>query len=115
VSVVLIQYIPAYVKSVLSLIDTDLTYTHVPGDQGGPLFFRLRNCFLAVIIRTNWHRLGAAKINQMRRAPMSDVHSLSTYVDCTNFKSYFPRQMGHSYFLSRVFFYDFFIETHLAP
>ncbi len=58
---------------------------------------------------------GRGKKNQMKCAPMSDFKSLSTYVDCTNFKSYFPRQLGHSYFLFLRVFITFFIETHWAP
>ncbi len=56
-----------------------------------------------------------AKKNQMKRAPMSNFHSLSTYVDCTNFKSYFPRLLGHSYFLFPHVFYDFFHWNSLGP
>jgi hypothetical protein len=32
---------------------------------------------------------------KINHAPMSDFHSLSTYVDSTKFKSYFPRQLHH--------------------
>jgi hypothetical protein len=31
-----------YVKSVLHVLSTDLTYFRIPGDQGGPLFFKLK-------------------------------------------------------------------------
>ncbi len=55
------------------------------------------------------HHSGAAKKNQMKRAPMSNFHSLSTYVDHTNFKSYFPRQLGH-FFCSHVFFMFFLLK-----
>ncbi len=41
------------VKSVLHVLSTDSMYSHVPGDQGGPLFVWLKN-FLAVVLPTNW-------------------------------------------------------------
>ncbi len=46
----------------------------------------------------------------INRRPMSNFHSLSTYVDCTNFKSYFPRLWGRDYFLFLHLFMIFFIE-----
>jgi hypothetical protein len=36
------------------LISTHFTYSRVPGDQGGPIFFRLQKLFLAVVLHTNW-------------------------------------------------------------
>ncbi len=35
------------------LINTDSTYSHVPGDQGGPIFFRLKDFFQWFFLRTN--------------------------------------------------------------
>jgi hypothetical protein len=29
----------------LVLLSTDLTYSRIPGDQGGPIFFRLKDIF----------------------------------------------------------------------
>ncbi len=58
---------------------------------------------------------GCGQKNQMKRVPMSDFHSLSTYVDHTNYKSCFPRQLRHSYFLSSHVFYDFFHWNSLGP
>ncbi len=58
---------------------------------------------------------GRGQKNQINRAPMSDFHSLSTYVDRINFKSYFPRQLGHSYFLFPRVFYDFFSLKLIGP
>ncbi len=39
----------------LILLSTDLMYSRVPGDQEGPLFFRLKKIFLVVVLRTNWY------------------------------------------------------------
>ncbi len=60
-------------------------------------------------------RRGQGRFNQINRSPMSNFHSLSTYVDHTNFKSYFPRQLGHFYFLFLCVFYDFFHWNSLGP
>jgi hypothetical protein len=38
---------------VFFLLSTDSTYSRVPGDQGGPIFFSLR-IFLVVVLCTNW-------------------------------------------------------------
>ncbi len=35
------------------LLSTDSTYSNVPGDQGGPIFFR-QDVFLALALCTNW-------------------------------------------------------------
>jgi hypothetical protein len=35
------------------LLSTDLTYSRIPGDQEGPIFFDM--IFLAVLLRTNWY------------------------------------------------------------
>jgi hypothetical protein len=35
------------------LLSTDFTYSRVPGDQGGPIFFRLKEFFSAVVLPTN--------------------------------------------------------------
>jgi hypothetical protein len=37
------------------LLSTDLMYSRVPVDQGGPIFFRLETSFLAGVLRTNWY------------------------------------------------------------
>ena len=58
---------------------------------------------------------GRSQKNQMKLAPMSNFHSLSAYVDGTNFKSYFPGQLGHSYFLFPRVFYDFFSLKLIGP
>ncbi len=36
------------------LLSTDSTYSRVPGDKGGPIFYRLKDFFLALVSRTNW-------------------------------------------------------------
>ncbi len=36
------------------LLSTDSTYSRIPGDQGGPIFFR-QDFFSALVLRTNWH------------------------------------------------------------
>jgi hypothetical protein len=36
------------------LLSTDSTYSGIPGGKGGTIFFRLRNVFLAFVLRTNW-------------------------------------------------------------
>ncbi len=37
------------------LLSTDFKYSHVPGDPGGPIFFRRKKLFLAVVLCTNWY------------------------------------------------------------
>ncbi len=63
----------------------------------------------------SWLLFGRGQKNRLNRAPMSNFHSLSTYVDHTNYKSYFPRQLGHSYFVFPHVFYDFFHWNSLGP
>ncbi len=37
----------------MELLSTDSMYSHVPGDQGGPIFFRLQEFFFELVLRTN--------------------------------------------------------------
>jgi hypothetical protein len=81
------------------------------------IFYQKRLCcsFLLSLALLCLYCLGAAKKNQINHAPMCNFHSLSTYLVRTNFKIYFPRQLGHSYFLFPRVFMFFFHWNSLGP
>jgi hypothetical protein len=55
-SLVLIQpvfHVHRVYRGSFFLLSTDSTYSRIPEDKGGPLFFQTR-IFLALVLRTNW-------------------------------------------------------------